>query len=222
MGVEDTFGAARKGTIMEKQCFGNEFSTTILIQPVDDHDLEFIENEIKLISELTSSDFRLIALKVNDWNKDLSPWQAPPVFGKEGFGDGATGTLKEVLSLCSDKNKTYYVGGYSLAGLFALWSAFQTDVFAGAAAASPSVWFPGFLEYMQSERARCNAVFLSLGDREEKTKNPVMARVGDCIRESQKILCDQGVSCVLEWNKGNHFKDADLRMAKGFAWLLNG
>ena len=207
---------------MEKLCFGNELSTTILIQPVDDHDLGFIENEVKLISELASSDFCLIALKVNNWNNDLSPWQAPPVFGKEGFGDGATDTLKEVLSLCADKNKTYYVGGYSLAGLFALWSAFQTDVFAGAAAASPSVWFPGFLEYMQSREVRSGAVYLSLGDREEKTKNPVMARVGDCIRESQKILCDQGISCVLEWNKGNHFKDADLRMAKGFAWLLNG
>ena len=118
---------------MEKQCFGNELSTTILIQPVDDHDLGFIENEVKLISEFASPDFRLIALKVNNWNNDLSPWQAPPVFGKEGFGDGATDTLKEVLSLCADKNKTYYVGGYSLAGLFALWSAFQTDVFAGAA-----------------------------------------------------------------------------------------
>ena len=207
---------------MEKQCFGNELSTTILIQPVDDHDLGFIENEVKLISEFASPDFRLIALKVNNWNNDLSPWQAPPVFGKEGFGDGATDTLKEVLSLCADKNKTYYVGGYSLAGLFALWSAFQTDVFAGAAAASPSVWFPGFLEYMRSREVRSGAVYLSLGDREEKTKNPVMARVGDCIRESQKILCDQGISCVLEWNKGNHFKDTDLRMAKGFAWLLNG
>ena len=73
---------------MEKQCFGNELSTTILIQPVDDHDLGFIENEVKLISEFASPDFRLIALKVNNWNNDLSPWQAPPVFGKEGSETG--------------------------------------------------------------------------------------------------------------------------------------
>ena len=147
---------------MEKQCFGNELSTTILIQPVDDHDLGFIENEVKLISEFASPDFRLIALKVNNWNNDLSPWQAPPVFGKEGFGDGATDTLKEVLSLCADKNKTYYVGGYSLAGLFALWSAFQTDVFAGAAAASPSMWFPGFLEYMRSRESGIKGIILKI------------------------------------------------------------
>ncbi len=206
---------------MEKCCFGDENSFNILIQPVDDHDLGLIENEVRLISELAHSDFRLIALKVDNWNNDLSPWQAPAVFGKDGFGGGAAGTLEEVLSLCADKDKTYYVGGYSLAGLFALWSAFQADVFAGAAAASPSVWFPGFLEYMRSSQAKSKAVYLSLGDREEKTRNPVMSSVGDCIREGREILCSQGIACVLEWNKGNHFMDADLRMAKGFAWLLN-
>ena len=213
--------SAWKGILMQRYDFGNELSSTILVQPVDDHDLELIENEIKLISEMTRTDFRLIALKVDDWNRDLSPWPAPAVFGKEGFGDGAADTLNEILSICTDQNATYYIGGYSLAGLFALWAAFETDAFAGAAAASPSVWFPGFLDYMQSKQIKSKAVYLSLGDREERTKNPVMATVGDCIRKSQEILNDQGIPCALEWNQGNHFKDADLRMAKGFAWLLN-
>ena len=30
-----------------------------------------------------------------------------------------------------------------------------------------------------------------------------------------------GVDCILEWNQGNHFKDADLRTAKAFSWVLN-
>ena len=34
-------------------------------------------------------------------------------------------------------------------------------------------------------------------------------------------LLSQGTDCVLEWNEGNHFKEPDLRTAKGFAWLLN-
>lgn len=33
--------------------------------------------------------FRLIAVKIDRWNHDLSPWAAPAVFGKENFGDGA-------------------------------------------------------------------------------------------------------------------------------------
>ena len=201
--------------------YGDPASARVLIQPVDDHDLAGIENEAKTISELAGGDFRLIAVKIEDWNRDLSPWEAPPVFGKEAFGGGAAETLAELLKLCADKSKRYYIGGYSLAGLFALWAVCQTDAFAGAAAASPSVWFPGFADYMKERGVQCGRVYLSLGDREERTRNPVMAAVGDRIRELHAFLSARGTDCVLEWNPGNHFRDADLRTARAFAWLLN-
>lgn len=198
--------------------YGNPASSDVLIQMVDDHDLAVINNEVSSIKAAT--DFHLIALKVNDWNRDLSPWKAPPVFGNEAFGDGAKETLSWVLAEMRDAAKRYYIGGYSLAGLFALWAAYQTDKFEGVAAASPSVWFPGFVGYMKENPIRARVVYLSLGDREERTRNPVMAAVGDCIREGYDILRAQGVRCVLEWNKGNHFKDPDLRTAAGFTWVL--
>ena len=84
---------------------------------------------------MTGVSFWFLAYPVNDWNCALSPWKAPAVFGNEGFGEGAAATLTEILSLCRDNTKRYYIGGYSLAGLFALWAAYQTDVFAGIAAA---------------------------------------------------------------------------------------
>ena len=121
--------------------------------------------------------------------------------------------------MTADKTKTYYIGGYSLAGLFALWAAYQTDVFAGAVAASPSVWFPEFIDYMKANEIKVKNVYLSLGDKEEKAKNPTMATVGDCIREAYAWLNEQGVNVTLEWNQGNHFKDADVRTAKGFTWV---
>ena len=125
-------------------------------------------------------------IKVNNWNEELSPWNAPAVFGNEGFGSGAEATLKAVLDVLDpfDKTKNYYIGGYSLAGLFALWSACQTDVFAGVAAASPSIWFPGFIDYMKEHAPHTGSVYLSLGDREEKIRNPVMSTVenGQSIR----------------------------------------
>ena len=40
-------------------------------------------------------------------------------------------------------------------------------------------------------------------------------------REVAKILMEQEVNTILEWNAGNHFVDSEKRMAKGFAWLLN-
>ena len=109
-----------------------------------------------------------------------------------------------------------------MGGLFALWAAYQTDAFVGVAAVSPSVWFPGFAEYTLIRSPLTGQVYLSLGDREEKTKNPVMAAVGDRIRELYDRLRQQGISCCLEWNEGNHFMDPDRRTAKGFAWILKG
>ena len=201
--------------------FGDPKAPVCLIQPVDDHDLEGIRNEYEKIRELTGMDFCLTAVKVNDWNKDLSPWEAPAVFGIENFGSGASDTLKEILSLCTDKDKKYYIGGYSLAGLFSLWASVQTDKFEGVAAASPSVWFPDFLEYIRERKPLCKKIYLSLGDKEEKTRNPVMATVGDKIRELDSFLVQEGFDCILEWNEGNHFKDFDIRTAKAFASVMS-
>ena len=201
--------------------FGNADSNIILIQPVDDHDLEGIENEFAMITNSCDLSLRLIAVSINNWNNDLSPWEAPAVFGKENFGGDASRTLGELLKLCDDNGKKYYIGGYSLAGLFALWAAYQTDIFDGVAAASPSMWFPGFDDYMKKNEIKTDTVYLSIGDREEKARNPVMATVGDRIREAHSLLKEKNVNCILEWNEGNHFKDADIRTAKAFAWVLN-
>lgn len=200
--------------------YGNPDAPVVLLQMVDDHDLEGMETEVAAIRTLTDAEFCLIAGKVQSWNADLSPWAAPAVFGKEDFGNGAGETLAEVLKQCTDRNKTYIIGGYSLAGLFALWAAYQTDVFRGVAAASPSVWFPGFLDYMRGNAMHAEFVYLSLGDKEEKTRNPVMAAVGTGIREAHDLLQARGVNTVLEWNPGNHFRDADIRTAKAFAWTI--
>ena len=208
-------------SMLEKYMFGDPEAGTVLIQPVDGHDLEGIENEVSLIAANCVRSFHLIAVKVGDWNTDLSPWKAPAVFGKEDFGEGAEETLKQILKLCADRTKTYYIGGYSLAGLFALWAAYWTDLFSGVAAASPSVWFPGFADFMKENEIRTGAVYLSLGDREEKTRNPVTSTVGDRIREAYALLSEQGVKCVLERNEGNHFKDFDVRTAKAFSWVIN-
>lgn len=199
---------------------GNPDSPIVLVQPVDDHDLEEMEAEVSEIQRLTSMDFCLIAVKVRSWNQDLSPWKAPAVFGNQDFGNGAADFLRNITELCPDPHKTYYLGGYSLAGLFSLWAAYQTSLFAGIAAASPSVWFPGFLDYVKAHKFQSSCVYLSLGDREERTKNSVMAAVGDCIRAYDNWLKEQKIQCTLEWNKGNHFQDPGLRTARAFSWVL--
>lgn len=201
----------------------------ILIQPTGAHEVRTLDTEIALLEQRCGDGFLFAAFPVTDWNRELSPWDAPAVFGKEAFGHGAGDTLsfieRELLGALRLQNDLpedlpVVLGGYSLAGLFSLWSAFQTDRFAAVAAASPSVWFPGWLGSARQGEIRAGHVYLSLGDCEEKTKNAVMAQVGACIRALEQLLRGKGVDCALEWNPGGHFRDAERRTAAGFAWCM--
>ena len=213
-------------TIAGRRCalFGDPGAGILLIQPADADEWPALADEWALIRERAGDrPCRLAAFSVDDWNDELSPWPAPPVFGDHAFGGRAAATLDWVLNgllPALGPAERAVLGGYSLAGLFALWAARETDAFRAVAAASPSVWFPGWGEYANAHPMRAERVYLSLGDRESRTRNPVMARVGDAIREEQARL-DGRVACVLEWNPGNHFRDARLRTAKAFAWAMN-
>lgn len=203
----------------------------LLIQPVDERDLGSLDRQMERMLSEAPSPFALAACQVGDWNGELSPWEAPPVFGKQGFGHGAGELLSYLEGLLIPEVKARFgfperipilLGGYSLAGLFSLWSAYRTSCFQGVAAVSPSVWFPGWMEFARAGTPQAKRMYLSLGDREEHTRNQVMARVGSCIREQYDLLQNaKSVECsTLEWNEGNHFKDPELRCAKGFLWCM--
>lgn len=217
--------------IDSKKCIGCITDTTkyLLIQPVDEHDIEILDNEVEEILKNTDKQFSLIAFKIEDWNSELSPWEAPPAFRNKSFGSGATETLEFIESRLIPTVKEKYnldddikfiLGGYSLAGLFSLWSAYKSDTFSGIAAASPSVWFSGWEQFMNNNTPLSNIIYLSLGDTEEKTKNKVMSIVGDNIRKQEELLKNDNINTILEWNKGGHFSNSDLRVAKAFAWCI--
>lgn len=214
-------------TLSDRTCFlyQDEAAKHLLIQPIDEHDLEGLEQEVETIKELSDKPFSLVAFMIKDWNQELTPWTAPPVFGKVPFGSGAEKTLEfitsQLLPEVQENIPHLILGGYSLAGLFAFWAGYQTDRFEGIAAASPSVWYPQWIDYASENKPLAKSVYLSLGDKEEKAKNPVMAQVGNAIRKQHELLTEQEINTILEWNAGNHFVDSDKRMAKGFAWAIN-
>ena len=220
--------------ICGKKCilYLNEDTEYILIQPVDENDISVLDNEVKHIEENTDRNFSLVAFKIEDWNSELTPWEMPLLRGKGNFGDGATRTLEfiknDLIPAVSEyinienKEIKYILGGYSLAGLFSLWSGYQTDIFEGIAAVSPSVWYKGWIEYVEAEKPLSEKIYLSLGDTEEKTKHQILSKIGDNIRKQHEILEKSGnVKTVLEWNEGNHFQNPDIRTAKGFLWVMN-
>ena len=220
--------------ICGKKCilYLNEDTEYILIHPVDENDISVLDNEVKHIEENTDRNFSLVAFKIEDWNSELTPWEMPLLRGKGNFGDGATRTLEFIkndlipaLSECIDTGNNgikYILGGYSLAGLFSLWSGYQTDIFEGIAAVSPSVWYKKWIEYVETEKPLSEKIYLSLGDTEEKTKHQILSKIGDNIRKQHEILeKSENVKTVLEWNEGNHFQNPDIRTAKGFLWVMN-
>ncbi|MBR5981008.1 MAG: alpha/beta hydrolase, partial [Firmicutes bacterium] len=116
------------------------------------------------------------------------------------------------------------LAGYSMAGLFAVWAAHRTDLFTRILSASGSMWYPGWLEYVREHAfARpVEGVYLSVGEQESTSRNAVLQTVGERTRAVATLLAERGVNTKFELNPGNHFKEPDLRMAKGFAWLLAG
>ena len=178
------------------------------------------------IKSYTNKPFTLIAFENDDWNADLSPWAAEAAFGTEDFAGNGKSTLNWLTDECLpeiSEGGNRYIGGYSLAGLFSLWSFFETDAFNGAASCSGSLWFPGWIDYAEKfSKVKSGSIYLSLGISEERTKNRFLSKVGDATRRQLEILeeSEKIGSCVLEWNDGGHFNDPEQRTAKGFAWLI--
>ena len=208
--------------------YGEPHAEYLLLQMTGEHELQSMDHEVTVIAQ-SSWNFLFAAIPVESWNDALSPWEAPAVWGTQGFGGNAADTLRflteQVIPTLKQqfhlpKNVKIILGGYSLAGLFALWASTQTALFSGVAAASPSVWFPGWMEFEQQHPMQTQHIYLSLGDREEHTRNAAMAAVGDNIRALHRELVERGKDCTLEWNNGGHFKDTDLRTARAFRWAM--
>ena len=227
---EDAAMTAQTMQIGNRPCriYGEAHTEYLLLQMTGEHELQSMESEVTAIAQ-SAHHFLFAAIPVESWNDALSPWEAPAVWGKQGFGGNAADALRflteQVIPTLEQQfplpeNVKIILGGYSLAGLFALWASTQTDLFYGVAAASPSVWFPGWMEFEQRHPIQAQHVYLSLGDKEKHTKNTIMAAVGDNIRTLHSRLTERGADCTLEWNSGGHFKDADLRTAKAFRWVM--
>ena len=208
--------------------YGEANAEYLLLQITDEHELQNMDSEVNAIAQ-SNHKFLFAAVPVSNWNDELSPWKAPAVWGKQDFGGNATNTLhfltEQVIPTLKQQfnlpeSTKIILGGYSLAGLFVLWASTQTNLFYGIAAASPSVWFPGWGEFERRCQVQTQRIYLSLGDKEEHTKNPTMAAVGDNIRTLHSYLTEHGTDCVLEWNSGGHFKEVDVRIAKAFQWII--
>ncbi|MBB5183442.1 alpha/beta hydrolase [Catenisphaera adipataccumulans] len=175
----------------------------------------------------------LIVICSDDWNRDMSPWEIPPVMKNDApYTGGADAYIRFLFDQVMQAAEQYVPGhacwrglaGYSLAGLFAVYSLYRVDVFDRIASVSGSLWYPGFQEYVQTHdrKGEPEAVYFSLGDTEKKTRNPYMKTVQDCTQAIYEEFKKQKIHTTFELNPGNHFQDPDGRLVKGIQWLLTG
>jgi len=185
------------------------------------------------VKAATEVDFSLAAVSSLRWEDDLTPWPIPPIMKGASPCAGQADAyiallteriLPEILAGLPAEPEYVTIAGYSLAGLFALYAMYRTDRFARVASASGSLWYPDFVAFAKSHvpMRQPDALYLSLGDREGKTRNPLMRPVEDNTRMLADFYREAGIHTRLEMNPGGHFNDPNGRMARAIAWTLEG
>lgn len=179
-----------------------------------------------------TGDFTLVAVSGFEWNHDMSPWAIPPISNRDTpCTGGADDYLQLLIEEIIPKAERYVQGdvawrglaGYSLAGLFAIYSMYHTDLFSRIASISGSLWFPRFKEYAVSHeiQRKPEYLYMSLGDKECKTQNPYLKTVQDNTEELVAFYRGQQIDIAFHLNPGSHYREALERTAVGIAWLLN-
>jgi len=183
------------------------------------------------LEEMGCPDFSLVAVSNLDWNHDMAPWAIPSIDKND---TPCTGGADSYLRLLTDEIMPQAedtlpgtpswrgLAGYSLAGLFAVYAMYQTDLFAGIASMSGSLWFPDFVEYAMSHelKRKPERLYFSLGDKECKTRNPYLKVVQTNTEKLADFFRSQQINTKFQLNPGNHFADTVRRSALGIQWLF--
>ena len=216
--------AGRKGTLY---CCEQTDAPLIILNNYSDDG----SSVIRAMEGIGTPDCNLLVIGNLRWDHDMTPWYCPPISENDTpYTGGADEYLDLLLTQILPKCRTILHGepcftgiaGYSLAGLFALYAMYQCDIFDRVASMSGSLWFPGFKEYILSHdlQKRPEKLYLSLGDREAKTRNPYLKTVQDNTEQIVSHYKQTGFDVTWELNPGNHFKEAALRSAKGIKAIL--
>ena len=176
--------------------------------------------------------FTLVAISDLDWNHDMVPWDSPPAFRNAkpctGGGDDYLQILVEEIIPTAEKGINGVpswrgIAGYSLAGLFALYAIYRTDLFSWVGSISGSLWFPGIKEYIFSHEPKRwpDCMYFSLGDKENKTRNRVLRNVRQNTEEIHAFYRGKGIDTAFQLNPGNHYNQVVERTVDGLCWLLS-
>jgi hypothetical protein len=170
----------------------------------------------------------IVIIEDVNWNDDLTPWPAEGVFKKaKPFGGRATVFLdkltREIIPEAEKQlaveNPGRTILGVSLSGLFAVWSAFNTDAFTNVISISGSLWYDGFVDWMKENTPSpsIKKVCMLLGEKEKYAKEKRMVTVEERTIAVANILKEKTCAdVVFELVEGTHFSPIMPRLEKAF------
>lgn len=190
---------------------------------------EDLDDGLKGLSEKYT--VSIVVIPGVNWNDDLTPWPAVGVFKKaKPFGGHASSFLdkltNEVIPETEkrlgivDAERT--ILGVSLSGLFAVWAAFNTDAFINIISISGSLWYDGFVDWMNENTPspQVKKVCMLLGEKEKNVKEKRMATVEERTAAAANILKTKTAAAVsFELVEGTHFSPILPRLERAFDFV---
>ena len=176
-------------------------------------------------------DFTLVTIGNLKWNEDMTPWSMPPITARDvPFSGGADDYIRLLTEQIIPKAEKQLGGtpawrgiaGYSLAGLFAVYSVFCTDMFSRVGSMSGSLWFKDIKRYILTHefRRKPDCMYFSLGDKESSSRIAAFKCVQSNTEEIEAFFRGKGVSTTFVLNVGWHNHKCEQRTAAGIKWLL--
>ena len=170
----------------------------------------------------------IVVIEDVNWNDDLTPWPAEGVFKKaKPFGGHATSFLdkltREIIPKTEERmgieKAERTILGVSLSGLFAVWSAYNTDAFTNIISISGSLWYDDLVEWMKENAPSTSIrkVCMLLGEKEKLAKDKRMATVEERTHAAADILKEKTQANVMfELVEGTHFSPILPRLERAF------
>lgn len=164
----------------------------------------------------------VVRVPVGEWGARLTPWPAPGLrSGDPDFAGGAGETLAALLAAMGEFESDAGLApvrraicGYSLAGLFSLYTFASCDAFDACASVSGSVWYPGWVDHMREATfdGFGRFAFLSVGKKERRAGPGIFRHVEDDLAACADALRERGCEVETSLGPGSHMQHQRERM----------
>ena len=187
---------------------------------------EYLDVGLKELSEKYC--VSIVEIENVNWNDDMTPCPAKGVFKKaKPFGGQAASFLDKLTNeIIPEIEKTLgmvdperTIMGVSLSGLFAVWAGFNTNAFTNIISISGSLWFDGFVEWMEKHTPsqQIKKVCMLLGEKEKNAKDKRMATVEErTLAAAMMLKSNSQASVLFELVEGTHFSPILPRLERAF------